>query len=129
MELKFNRDHIHIRCQDFDGAVAWYENVLCAKVVTRGEVPGMPIVRLDLGGEIIALSPKREGMEVEPLSGRPRWGCWQIAFNVTDLEQTYLELKARGAEFEIAPFQQTPQWKAAFLKAPDGVQVELIQYT
>ena len=79
-------DHIHIRCADLAAAEQWYTEVMGGKVVKRGEVPGMPIVRVELGSQIIALSPAKEGMEVEANSGRPRWGVWQISYQVEDIE-------------------------------------------
>lgn len=126
MQIKI--EHTHIRCQDLEAAVSWYEKVLGCKVLRRGEVPGMPIVRMDFHGQVFALSPPREGMKPEPLSGNPRYGVWQIAFEVDDIAAAAAEFKARGAEFEVEPFQQTPAQKVAFIKAPDGVQIELLEF-
>lgn len=126
MQIKI--EHTHIRCQDLEAAVSWYEKVLGCKVLRRGEVPGMPIVRMDFHGQVFSLSPPREGMTPEPLSGNPRYGVWQIAFEVDDMAAAAAEFKARGAEFEVEPFQQTPTQKVGFIKAPDGVQIELLEF-
>ena len=121
-------DHIHIRCQDLEAAVKWYQEVMGAEIQRRGEVPGMPIVRMLLGGAVLALSPQRAEMQVEPLSGSPRWGVWQVSFKVADIQASYKELSARGAKFKGEPTAQTPTILAAFIDAPDGVEIELVQF-
>lgn len=125
MQMQLN--HIHIRCRDMAQAEEFYANVLGGRVTQRVAVPGMPIVRVELGGQIIALSPPREGIEVEPLSGNNRWGAWQIAFQVDDIKAAYDELTARGAKFKGEPFEQIPGLKVAYVNAPDGVEIELLQ--
>ena len=124
MELKI--DHVHIRCQDLEASVKWYEQVLGGKVLRRTEVPGMPIVRMDLGGQVFALSPKREEIEVEALNGKSKWGIWQIGFMVEDMDEAFRALKARGADFKGEPVEIRPSLKAAFINAPDGVEIEIM---
>ena len=121
-------DHLHIRCQDMDKAENFYTRVLGAKEVARSEVNGMPIIRLELGGAIICLSPKRPEMkEVEPLGELPRWGAWQIGLKVPDIHEAYELLKSRGAKFKAEPTSPKPNFWTAFIDAPDGVEVEIMQ--
>ena len=126
MQIKI--EHTHIRCQDLEAAVSWYEKVLGCRVLRRGQVPGMAIVRMDFHGQVFALSPPRDGMTPEPLSGNPCYGVWQIAFEVDDMAAAAALFKARGAQFEVEPFQQTPTQKVGFIKGPDGVQIELLEF-
>ena len=118
--------HVHVRCEDVEAAVAYYEKMLDGKVTERVEVRGLPIVRMDIGGEKIFLSPKFGDMEVEPTSGNPRWGVYQLAFGVEDLDATLAEMEAKGAEIEDAKPSGLP---IAFVKGPDNVQIELIEGT
>ena len=118
--------HVHLRCEDVEAAVAYYEKMLDGKVTERVEVRGLPIVRMDIGGEKIFLSPKFGDMEVEPTSGNPRWGVYQLAFGVADLDATLAEMEAKGAEIEDAKPSGLP---IAFVKGPDNVQIELIEGT
>ena len=67
--------HVHLRCEDVEAAVAYYEKMLNGEVTERVEVRGLPIVRMNIvEGEKIFLSPKFGDMEVEPTSGNPRLG-------------------------------------------------------
>ncbi len=128
MNVTMKLNHIHIRCQDMQKAEDCYVKVLGGQVIKRDSVPGMPIVRIQLGGQIIALSPPREGIQVEPLSGNNRWGVWQIALEVDDVNAAYEELRSRGAIFKGEPVEQVPGVKIAFMEAPDGVEIELLEF-
>lgn len=121
-------DHIHIRCTDLDKALNFYTDILGGELSGKGEVKGMPIVRVSLGGITLALSPPKEGLEVEPLSGKPGYGAYQLGFTIRDMEQTYQNLKAKGVRFKVEPMMIRDGLKVAFLAAPDGVEIELMEY-
>jgi len=116
--------HIHIRCEDLEASIDFYENVLGGKITEKVEVRGMPIVRMDVGGESIFLSPKFGDIDVESTSGNPRWGVYQLAFLVDDIDAAVEELQAKGAELEDLKPSGLPM---AFFKGPDNVQIEVIE--
>ena len=99
--------HIHLRCEDLDGAIRYYEEMFDGKVSEKVEVRGLPIVRMEIGGERIFLSPKLGDLEVEDTSGNPRWGVYQLAFTVEDLDAEVAKLQAKGAELEDSETQWT----------------------
>ena len=115
--------HVHLRCEDLDGAVSYYENIFDGKVLETADVGGLKVVRMEIGGERIFLSPKLGDMEVEDTSGTPRWGLYQLAFTVEDIDATVAELQAKGAELDYL----RPEIRRAFFKGPDNVQIELIE--
>ena len=126
--MEISWDHIHIRCQDMDEAEKFYTQTMGAKVLARSEVLGMPITRLELGGQCISISPKREEMtEMEPLGDLPRWGVWQIGFKVSDMKEAYELYKSKGAKFKAEPNSPRPGVWTAFIQGPDGVEIELLQ--
>ncbi len=122
MAVKFH--HVHLRCEDLDSAVSYYEKMFDGKVVETVDVRGLKIVRMDIGGERIFLSPKLGDMEVEASSGNPRYGVYQLAFTVEDLDAAVADLRARGAELEDL---KPEGLMMAFFKGPDNVQIELIE--
>ena len=95
MEYTFH--HIHLRCEDIEAAVAYYQKMFDGTVTERTEVRGLPIVRMKVGEENIFLSPKFGDMDVEPNSDNPRWGVYQLAFIVEDLDAAVEDLQAKGA--------------------------------
>ena len=115
--------HVHIRCEDLDGAISYYENIFDGKVLETADVGGVKVVRMEIGEGRIFLSSKLADMEVEDTSGNPRWGLYQLAFTVEDLDATVEELQAKGAELDYL----RPEIKRAFFKGPDNVQIELIE--
>ncbi len=122
--MAYTFHHIHLRCEDLDGAIQFYEKMLDGKVTDTVEVRGLKIVRMEVGGERIFLSPKFGDMEVEPTSGNHRWGVYQLAFTVEDLDAAVAELQERGAELEDL---KPSGLMMAFFKGPDNVQIELIE--
>ena len=115
--------HVHLRCEDLDGAVSYYEKIFDGKVLETADVGGLKVVRMEIGGGRVSLSPKLGDMEVEDTSGNPRWGLYQLAFTIEDLDASVKELQAKGAEVDYL----RPEIKRAFFKGPDNVQIELIE--
>lgn len=119
--------HVHLRCEDLDSAVSYYENIFDGTVLETVDVGGLKVVRMEIGGERIFLSPHLSpqlgDMEVEDTSGNPRWGLYQLAFTVEDLDATVAELQAKGAELDYL----RPEIRRAYFKGPDNVQIELIE--
>ena len=122
--MAFTFHHIHIRCEDLDGAIGFYEKMFDGKVTDTVEVRGLKIVRMEVGGERIFLSPKFGDMDVEATSGNPRWGVYQLAFTVEDLDAEVAALQEKGAELEDL---KPSGLMMAFFKGPDNVQIELIE--
>lgn len=121
MAITFN--HIHLRCEDLDGAISYYENIFDGKVIETADVGGLKVVRMEIGGQRVSFSPKLEDMEVEDTSGNPRWGLYQLAFTVKDLDVAVKEFQSKGAEIDYL----RPEIKRAFFKGPDNVQIELVE--
>ncbi|MDE0634715.1 MAG: VOC family protein [Candidatus Poribacteria bacterium] len=115
--------HVHLRCEDLDGAISYYENIFDGKVIETADVGGVKVVRMEIGGQRVSFSPKLEDMEVEDTSGNPRWGLYQLAFTVENLDATVEELQANGAEIDYL----RPEINRAFFKGPDNVQIELLE--
>ena len=122
--MAFTFHHIHLRCEDLESAIEYYKKILDGKVTDTVEVRGLKIVKLEIGGQNIFLSPKFSDVEVEPTSGNPRWGVYQLAFTVEDLDAAVTELQEKGAELEDL---KPSGLMMAFFKGPDNVQIELIE--
>ena len=120
--MAFTFDHVHLRCEDLDGTISYYENMFDGKVLETVDVGRLKVVRMEIGGERIFFSSKLPDMDVEDTSGNPRWGLYQLAFTVEDLDAAVAELQAKGAELDYL----LPESSRAFFKGPDNVHIELI---
>ena len=121
--MVFTFDHVHLRCEDLDATISYYENMFDGKVLESVDVGRLEVVRMEIGGERIFFSSKLPDMDVEDTSGNPRWGLFQLAFTVEDLEAAVAELQAKGAELDYL----LPESSRAFFKGPDDVHIELIE--
>ena len=119
-------DHIHLKCQDPETAAAYYQEIFGAQEEKRIEVMGMPIVRLKVGDVSLSFSPKKDAETVTCDAGQPKWGAYQIAFKVPDMAQAIADIEARGGVFMDKNVEVVPGVLASFLKAPDGVEIEIL---
>lgn len=122
-------DHLHLRCSDLEAAVRFYVDIFGAEVEGETVLAGMPTTRLNLGGTSFALSPPRQGVEIKVDGDEPGWGVYQIGLKVADLDQAQSELAAKGVSFSRGPVRVNDQLRVAFVDGPDGVEIELMQFS
>ncbi len=122
-------DHLHLRCADLEAAVRFYVDVFGAEVEGETVLAGMPTTRINLGGTSFSLSPPREGVEIKVAGDEPGWGLYQIGLKVKDLDRAQADLAAKGVTFSRGPVQINDQLRVAFLDGPDGVEIELMQFS
>ncbi len=127
--MKF--DHVHVKCRDIEKASQYYENIFGAKVMARGAIGGIPMIRLDLGGTLLNLSAvgSQENLP-EPAVRDKIWtrlGLGHFGVAVDNLEKTAREMKAKGAEFLMEPREASPGIWIAFIKGPEEDVIEIVQ--
>src|SRR6266852_2950679 len=111
-------DHVHLRSPDPEATAQFYENMFGAEV-SRSLYPagtrfaGQPRITLKLGGTSFFVAP------ADPRTPN--------GLAVENLDAAADELKRKGAHFTMEPVTFTPGTKIAFVQAPQGVLVELIQ--
>jgi len=127
--MQYSLDHIHVRCSDLAATIAYFEKIFGAKEVARAEAKGMPIITLEIAGERFCFSPKREGVDIDLKPGDPAWGLYQIGLKVDNLDAAMKELKDRGAEISRGPLVPWEGLRVLFVNAPDGVEIEVMEYT
>ncbi|HOT45525.1 MAG TPA: VOC family protein [Spirochaetota bacterium] len=59
---------------------------------------------------------------------RQHSGLYHLCFTVDDIEKTAADLMAKGVEFMLPVSQFRPDRKISFIRDPDGVIIQLIQY-
>ena len=119
-------DHIHLRSPDPEAMAEWFERFLGAEVIRTIE-QGKPRVDLKLGGQKIFIAPVAPGDDVNPPPKIPYQGLDHFGFAVKDIDEVAAALKAKGAEFTLEPTCPRPGIRICFLRAPQGVSVELLE--
>jgi lactoylglutathione lyase len=125
---KFTYDHIHLRSPDPEATARWYEQMLDAEVI-RSMQQGKPRIDLKLGGANIFIAPVTAGDGVNPPPSTPYQGLDHFGLCVSGIDGVVAELKAKGVEFTKEPTTVRPGVRVAFLRAPEGVSIELLDRT
>jgi len=121
----FTFDHLHLRSPDPEAAAAFYVDMLGASITNRVPTPrGLRIV-MALGGVTMFIEEVPAGTAAAPAA--PYVGVEHVGLSVTGLHAAVAEMKAKGAHFTLEPTSPRPGVTIAFVQAPDGVQVELLE--
>jgi catechol 2,3-dioxygenase-like lactoylglutathione lyase family enzyme len=121
----FSFDHIHLRSPDAEAAAAFYVDYLGGEIRDRVMNGDALRVVLNLGGATLFIEQVPAGTPAAPVP--PHQGIEHIGLGVADLAATAAALKAKGVRFTVEPKSPKPGLSIAFLAAPDGVTVELLQ--
>lgn len=131
LNLKF--DHVHIKCCNIRETKGFYERVFDAEKVYEGSIRDVPFVMLRIGRGFINLSGLGEDERDFRETGDERTKVWNhlglghFGIQVEDLEDAVKVLKERGVEFVWEPREVREGVKVAFIKAPEGDVVEILE--
>ena len=122
---KYTWDHVHLRTTNPEATAQWYEHMLGAEVV-RTTQEGKPRIDLKLGGANIFIAPVAAGDGVNPPPTTPYRGLDHFGLTVTGIDAIAADLKAKGVEFTKEPTTVRPGVRICFIRAPEGVSIELL---
>jgi lactoylglutathione lyase len=117
--------HTRYRVKDLEKTVAFYRDVLGLKEIRR-HTSGR-------GSQLVFLKAPESQEEIEQCkydaSGPVVVGpdLTHLAFEVDDLDQFAREAGAKGYPLSDGPHQSTGGGRIAFIDAPEGYEVELIE--
>ena len=133
-------EHIHIISGDPQSSAAWYADMLGGEITETYELRGAPQIAVVFEGITVLIRGRRPGEDPDrtnsiqsfgDFASHNEWGTDHFAFRVHgDLTEFCNSLKEKGATFSIEPDDSIGStWGAsiAYLNAPDGVSVELLQ--
>lgn len=118
-------DHIHLRTPDPEGTAAFYVSAFGAEIKQRVTPGGRLRIVLDLGA--VPLFVEEVPAETPAPPPPPFLGIEHIGLGIDDLDAALADLKAKGVPLVSGPTEARPGVRIAFLQAPDGVRVELIE--
>ena len=118
--------HTRMRVNDVERSVKFYEDALGLKCVRRHTSPR--------GAQLVFLATPNSDEEIElcqmPAGARPvqvQPDLMHLAFEVDDLLRFAADLKNRGFPLSDGPTRTSSGSLIAFIDAPEGYEVELIQ--
>jgi lactoylglutathione lyase len=131
--MEFRFIYTGIRVRNMDESIKFYTQILGMKIVekrqktepTKGEVVTL---KSPASAQLLELNfYEEESPFYAPyLNGED---LDHIAFDVEDLEDAVSDLKKKGVEIAVEPYQIgiSLGWKEAFVKDPNGIWIELLQ--
>jgi lactoylglutathione lyase len=123
--VKVTWDHIHLRTTNPEGMAQWFEKNLGAEVV-RTMQEGKPRIDLKVGGANIFIAPVANGDGTNSAPTIPYRGLDHFGLTVSGIDAIAAELKAKGVEFTREPTTVRPGVRVCFIRAPEGVSIELL---
>lgn len=127
-DFKVTWDHIHLRTTNPEAMAHWFESMLGAEVV-RSMQEGKPRIDLKLGGANIFIAPVGEADGTNPAPTIPYRGLDHFGLAVSGIDAIAADLKKRGVEFTREPTTVRPGVRVCFIRAPEGVSIELLDRT
>lgn len=120
-------DHVHLISKDPAAAANWYVEKLGGDIVQSVSVKGAPQVYVEIGGgAMLIVRGARPGESTDDKSNL-EWGVDHFGVRVKgDFDAFCAGLKKKGVQFSVEPTQFNPTTQLAFINAPDGVSVELL---
>jgi catechol 2,3-dioxygenase-like lactoylglutathione lyase family enzyme len=122
---KYTWDHIHLRTTDPEAMAKWFEEKLGAEVI-RTMQQGKPRIDLKLGGASIFIAPVASGDGTNAAPAIPYRGLDHFGLAVSGIDEIAADLKKKGVEFTREPTTVRPGTRVCFIKAPEGVSIELL---
>lgn len=118
-------DHLHIKSREPEAAAAFYVRAFGARETGRQPVAAGLRVMLDLAGLAVFVESVPDEAPATPPP--PFRGVEHLGLAVDDLDAVLADLAAKGVALESGPSAPRPGVRIAFVAAPDGARVELVE--
>ncbi|HLF05317.1 MAG TPA: VOC family protein [Dehalococcoidia bacterium] len=124
---KYSYDHIHLRSKNPMGMAQYFRKMFDAKIIESVQSDGQPRIDLDINGLAVFIARVAPEVNMPPSPADPHLGLDHFGFRVDNLDEAVADLKRRGAEFAVEPYNIRPGVRIAFVRAPDDVRIELLE--
>jgi catechol 2,3-dioxygenase-like lactoylglutathione lyase family enzyme len=128
--MPFKINHIHIKSPDPRKTAEWYEIAFGFKIISdETRVFGDRFVRCNSGdgGMLVSISNARTGETLGPANANAHYGLEHFAVECDDIDADIARLDKLGARLQEGPLQTPNGVRFAFIGAPDGARIELIE--
>lgn len=118
-------DHIPVLSPEPMATARYFNRMFGARIVESVQSDGRPQVDLDLNR--LDLFIAQCDADATPSAAHPHQGLDHFGLRVEDLDAAAADLRAKGAEFTSEPHEIRPGVRIAFVTAPGGIRVELLE--
>ncbi len=122
--------HVGMTVSSIDRSLAFYVDLLGLNLVDRRPgTQGDEVAFVDAGGCMLELiGPSTGALHAEDVAAG-RAGLLHLTFRVDDVDRTFEQVQASGAEVVEPPrdaYNKTMARRVAFCRDPDGILVEVL---
>jgi lactoylglutathione lyase len=119
-------DHIHLVAKDPQATANWYVDKLGGRIAKSLDVKGAPQIYVSFGDFMVIVRGQRPAELAKEKPGL-QWGVDHFGVRVKgDFDGFCKGLRKKGVAFSLDPTDFNPTTRIAFIEAPDGVSVELL---
>lgn len=118
--------HIGIKAKDSAAAIAFYRDILGLTIVDTVEIWGKKFTFV--GNATIQIEIEQANPDDTPADPSTMTGLNHFSVVVDDIQGLVKEARAKGANVLMDPFNPRPDRLTTFIKDPDGVLIQIIQY-
>ena len=128
--MGYEFDHVHLKARDPGVTSEWYVKAFNFKVISDSVRPwGDRFVRCETSdGTVVNISGARKDEKMGEADANAHWGLEHFGVKVDDLNAEIERLTGLGAELMEGPIDVPNGPRIAFIKAPGGARIELLQH-
>ncbi|MBA31312.1 MAG: hypothetical protein CL748_02125 [Chloroflexi bacterium] len=127
--MPYKVNHIHIKSKNPKDTAEWFVKAFNVKIIseTIRPVGDTFIVTQSEGGLAINISSERTDEVLGPADDDAHYGLEHFGFDTDDIVSDIERLVGIGAIYKEGPVDLPDGKKIAFIGAPGGIRIELIQ--
>ncbi len=118
--------HLGIKAADSEASIRFYRDVLGLGIVDTVEIWGKKFTFV--GNDTIQIEIEQANPGDTQADPSAMTGLNHFSVVVDDIQALVQEARAKGANVLMDPFQPRPDRFTTFIKDPDGVLIQVIQY-
>lgn len=128
--MGYEFDHVHLKAVDPKATADWYVRAFDFKIVSDAvRTWGDRFIRCETtDGTIVNISGSRTDEKMGEPDASAHWGLEHMGIAVEDMVYEIERLTGLGAQLLEGPVHVPNGPTIAFIKAPGGVRVELLQH-
>ena len=128
--MGYELDHVHLKSPDPGAAAEWYVKAFGFKIASDAIRPwGDRFIRCETtDGAVVNISSDRNEEKMGPADAGAHWGLEHFGIKVDDIKSEIERLIGLGAKLMEGPVDVPGGPIIAFIKAPEGSRIELLQW-
>ena len=128
--MDYEFDHVHLKAVDPGAAADWYVRAFDFRIISDAvRLWGDRFVRCETSdGTVVNISGARTDEKMGDADASAHWGLEHFGIKVDDIDAEIARLTGLGAQLMEGPVSAPNGPRIAFIKAPGGVRIELLQH-